>query len=125
MDQEGLLIMEAQAEGHALALAQGCPQELAGRLAMAYAEGVKRGRLKEAREILLRLGTMVFGTPDEATEAWVMNLNNLDGMHEFVDRILDPVPVFFNWREFRRVLSRELELSTQDPPAPRDGPEPS
>jgi hypothetical protein len=108
MDQEVLREMEAQAEGHALALAQGCPQELAGRLAMAYAEGVKRGRLKEARENLIHLGTLVFGTPDEVTEAWVMNLNDLDRMHEFVDRILDPAPVFLNWMDFRLVLSRGL-----------------
>ena len=37
-----------------------------------------------------------------------MNLNDLDRMHEFVDRILDPVPVFLNWTDFRLVLSRGL-----------------
>ncbi len=121
MHQEVLREREAQAEGHALALAQGCPQELAGRFAMAYAEGVKRGRLKEAREILIRLGTMEFGTPDEETEAWIMSLNNLDRMHEFVDRILDPVGFFLNWREFHLGLSRDLKLSTQDPPALETG----
>jgi hypothetical protein len=63
MDQEVLREKEAQAEGHALALAQGCPQKLAGRLAMAYAEGVKRGRLKEAREILFTWAPWYSGRP--------------------------------------------------------------
>ena len=71
--------------------------------------GGQGGRLEEAREILIRLGTLVFGTPDEATEAWVMSLNNLDRLHELVGRILDPVPVSLNWREFRLFLSRGRE----------------
>jgi hypothetical protein len=37
-----------------------------------------------------------------------MNLNDLDRMHEFDDRILDPAPEFLNWTDFRLVVSRGL-----------------
>lgn len=57
------------------------------------AEGEARGRaegaLEEARRILIRHGTKKFGPPDQRADAQIVALDDLDRLHDLVDRVLD------------------------------------
>ena len=53
------------------------------------AEGEARGRVEEARKILIRHGTKKFGPPDEQVKARIAALADLDRLHDLVDRVLD------------------------------------
>jgi hypothetical protein len=53
------------------------------------AEGEARGRVEEARRILIRHGTKKFGPPDEQTKAQIAALADIDRLHDLVDRVLD------------------------------------
>jgi hypothetical protein len=48
-----------------------------------------RGRVEEARKILISHGTKKFGPPDEQAKAQIAALTDLDRLHDLVDRVLD------------------------------------
>ncbi len=52
-------------------------------------EGRDEGRVGEAQRLLLRLGGIRFGPPDEATRAAVEAIGDLDRLERMSDRILD------------------------------------
>ena len=51
-------------------------------------EGRQEGRADEARRLLLRLGTLRFGTPTEQAQTQIMTVPSLDKLEELSDRIL-------------------------------------
>ncbi len=52
-------------------------------------EGLAEGLIKEARRILLRLGTKRFGTPEALVLATLEDIRDIDRLEELSDRILD------------------------------------
>jgi predicted transposase YdaD len=52
-------------------------------------EGRNEGRIGEAHRLLLRLGEIRFGPPDEATRAAVEAIRDLDRLERMSDRVLD------------------------------------
>jgi predicted transposase YdaD len=53
-------------------------------------EGLIQGRVEEARRMLLMLGEVRCGTPDEATRAAVEAIQDIDRLEALCERILDP-----------------------------------
>jgi predicted transposase YdaD len=53
------------------------------------AKGLAKGRIEEAREVLLRHGRKKLGPPGESIEAEITALADLDRLHDLIDRILD------------------------------------
>jgi hypothetical protein len=51
-------------------------------------EGEEKGCLKEAKKLLLRLGSVRFGAPDETAQATLTGLNNLEQVEELTERVL-------------------------------------
>jgi predicted transposase YdaD len=51
--------------------------------------GEAKGRVEEAREVLLRQGRKKLGPPGEKVEAEITALADLDRLHDLIDRILD------------------------------------
>ena len=91
-----------QAAGYPMALAEGYVEDLARAFAVGYAKGFDEGCLEAARETLILVGSRELGWPDEAAEAWVKGLKNLDHIHEFIDRVRE----YSNWWEFQEIMSR-------------------
>jgi predicted transposase YdaD len=60
-----------------------------GILKKGMAKGIVEGRIEEVREVVLRQGRKKFGPPGQEIEAEINALNNLERLHELVDRILD------------------------------------
>ncbi len=52
-------------------------------------KGIVEGRIEEVREVVFRQGRKKFGPPGKEIEAEINALNNLERLHELVDRILD------------------------------------
>ena len=52
-------------------------------------EGLNEGRVGEAQRLLLRLGGIRFGPPDETTRAAVEAIRDLDRLERMSDRVLD------------------------------------
>jgi hypothetical protein len=48
-----------------------------------------KGRVEDARSVLVRHGTKKFGPPNEQAKAQVAALTDLDRLHDLVDRVLD------------------------------------
>jgi predicted transposase YdaD len=59
------------------------------------ADGIAEGRAEEARRILLRLGTKVFGVPDAATKGSIATIVNPEQLEVLIER----VPEVKTWRE--------------------------
>jgi hypothetical protein len=53
------------------------------------AEGEARGRLDEAKRILLRLGTKRFGLPDARTQAALEAVSDVERVERLTDRLFD------------------------------------
>jgi predicted transposase YdaD len=60
-----------------------------GILAKGEARGEAKGRVEDARAILIRHGTKKFGPPNEQARAQIAALSDLDRLHDLVDRVLD------------------------------------
>ena len=54
-----------------------------------YQAIIKKGRLSEAREVLFRLGRKRFGPADEATEAVLNAIDDVQQLHELIDRVYE------------------------------------
>jgi hypothetical protein len=54
-----------------------------------YQAIVRKGRLSEARQILLHLGRKRFGPPDDATMATLNTLDDVQRLEALLERILD------------------------------------
>ncbi|HZV05618.1 MAG TPA: hypothetical protein VE999_11095 [Gemmataceae bacterium] len=54
-----------------------------------YQAIIRKGRLAEARQVLLRLGEKRFGPPDDATAATLNAIDDVQKLDELIDRILD------------------------------------
>jgi predicted transposase YdaD len=63
-------------------------------------EGMEKGRVEEAREILLRLGQRRFGEPDVTTAVRLQSETSLDHLNLFLDRLL----AVESWEELMRGL---------------------
>jgi hypothetical protein len=50
---------------------------------------LRRGRVEDAREVLLRHGRKKFGPPDPQTEATLATITDLGRLHDLIDRVLD------------------------------------
>jgi predicted transposase YdaD len=53
------------------------------------ARGLAKGKIEDAREVLLHLGRKKLGPPGEKVEAEITALADLDRLHDLIDRILD------------------------------------
>jgi predicted transposase YdaD len=60
-----------------------------GILKKGEAQGIAEGRIEDARESLLRLGSKKLGPPVAKFEAEIAALADLDRLHDLIDRILD------------------------------------
>ena len=60
-----------------------------------YNEIIDIGRRKEAKSIILRLGTIRFGTPDETIKMTVNAIEDLERLQRLEDRVFDAS----NWQE--------------------------
>ena len=49
---------------------------------------INDGRLDEAKKLLLRLGRIRFGKPDEATEATIHSMKRLKRLEDLSERLL-------------------------------------
>jgi hypothetical protein len=54
-----------------------------------YQAIVRKGRISEARQFVLRLGRKRFGSPDDATEAALNAIEDVEKLEELGERILD------------------------------------
>jgi hypothetical protein len=54
-----------------------------------YQAIVRKGRVSEARQMLLRQGRKLFGSVDEAAEAALNAINDVEKLEELGERILD------------------------------------
>ncbi len=54
-----------------------------------YQKMIRRGRIEEARQILMRVGRKRFGPPDEAVVATIQGLNDLEQVESLAERLLD------------------------------------
>lgn len=60
-----------------------------------YQKILRRGRIEEARQILMRVGRKRFGPPDEAVVATIQGLNDLEQVETLAERLLDVA----NWKQ--------------------------
>ncbi len=54
-----------------------------------YAKGYAAGRAEAARESLLYLGRKEWGEPDERVLSQIMAIDDLDRLHDLIDRVFD------------------------------------
>jgi hypothetical protein len=87
--QDVLRTIEAQAEGYAIALAEGYAEDVAWAFAVGYAEGYAEGRIEEARTILIHHGRKKFGPLDQQAEARIAALGDLDRLEDLIRRVPD------------------------------------
>jgi hypothetical protein len=52
-------------------------------------EGAEKGRMEEARRILLLLGTKRFGTPDMQTQASLDAISSPDRLEQLISRAIE------------------------------------
>ncbi len=83
------ILKKGEAEGIARGMAKGIAKGIAEGMAQGMAQGIVEGRIEEVREIVLHQGRKKFGPPGQEIEAEINALNNLERLHELVDRILD------------------------------------
>ena len=62
---------------------------MAAGLAKGKAEGLTEGQVKEARSVLLRLGSKRFGAPNARVQAIVESIGSMARLDELIDRILE------------------------------------
>jgi hypothetical protein len=67
-----------------------------------YQAIVRKGRLSEARQILLRQGRKLFGPADETTESALNAIEDMAKLEELTERILD----VGSWQELLQPTSR-------------------
>jgi hypothetical protein len=54
-----------------------------------YLAILDEGRVDELKKVLLRLGQIRFGAPDEATESAIKGLSNLERLERMADRLME------------------------------------
>jgi hypothetical protein len=78
------------------------PEVLGMEESSTYQAIVQKGRLAEARQILLRLGKKRFGPADEATAAALNAIANVEKLEELSERVLEAD----NWQELLTPMRR-------------------
>lgn len=75
-----------------------------------YQAIIRKGRLSEARHILLRLGQKRFGPADEATEAALNAIEDVDKLETLGERVLDVE----SWQELLQPRRRRRNVKRRN-----------
>ncbi len=83
--EESSVYQTIYAKGYAEGFAKG----YAKGIAKGYAEGFAKGRTEAAREILIRHSRREWGEPDERVLSQIMAIDDLEPLHDLIDRVFD------------------------------------